>query len=196
MADYSEILLIEGLNNGNHSSFRSLYNLYSAQLYNFAYNILKSQSAAEDIVQDTFVKIWDRRTQIRTSGSFKSLLITIALNSIRQSFNELSKENQLKDELLISLTKDSEKYSAEDLYENLLAKLEELIAKMPEKRKLVFTKAKLEGMKAKELSKELGISVKTVEYHVAEAMKFLKAEFKNNGLSESMLLFLIHLAKV
>ena len=177
MAEYSEISLIEGLNRGNTSSFKSLYNLYSVQLYNFSYKLLKSKHAAEDVVQETFIKIWERRAQIKTSGSFKSLLMTIALNAIRQSFNNISKENNLKTELLVYLTQNSDKYSHKNIYEELVKKLEELISKMPEKRKRVFAKIKIEGVKSKDVATELNITVKTVEYHISEGMKFLKAEF-------------------
>ena len=59
----------------------------------------------------------------------------------------------------------------------LLDNLEELIGKMPEKRKVAFIKKKIEEKSLKEISEEMSISTKTVEYHITEAMKYLKEEF-------------------
>lgn len=186
-----EIVLINGLKNGNHSSFKKLYDIYASQLYNFSFKLLKSKDASEDIVQGTFLKIWQKREKLKTSGSFRSLLMTIALNDIRGAFNKISQENGLKNELLFQLSKSSEKYSQEDNYEELVGILESLVSKLPEKRKLIFTKKKLEGKKAKEIAIELNVSEKTVEYHVSETMKYLKTEFKSMGVSGTVLLLLL-----
>ncbi|MCY1719404.1 sigma-70 family RNA polymerase sigma factor [Prolixibacteraceae bacterium Z1-6] len=192
----SDILLIKGLNEGKHSSFKELYEKYSPQLYCFSYNLLKSKDAAEDIVQETFIKIWNRKSFIKTTGSFNSLLKTIALNLIRHSYNNLSKEKELKDELLVALTRNSEKFSLDDSYEDLLKKLEELIEKMPDERRFIFCKKKLEGEKAKDIAHELNISVKAVEYHITKAMKYLREEFKSMGISGIVLHFmLLHMGK-
>lgn len=186
-----EIVLINGLKNGNHSSFKKLYDLYASQLYNFSYKLLKSKDAAEDIVQETFIKIWHKRSDLKLKGSFKSLLITIALNDIRASFNKISRENRLKNDLLFHLSNNSEKYSAGDGYEELLTVLEEIISRLPEKRRTIFIKKKIDGIKAKEIAAELSVSEKTVEYHVAQAMKFLKSEFQVQGISGAVLLFIL-----
>lgn len=188
---HTEALLLEGLRRGNHSSFRLLYDMYGGHLYNFSYKLLKSKNAAEDIVQETFFKVWNRREKIQSSGSFKSFLFTIALNSIRHSFNQIARENALKDSLLIDFTKKSDEFSEEDDYEMLVEKLQQLIQQMPEKRRIVFYKKKIEGRKATEIASELNISLKTVEYHVAEAMKFLKEEFKSMDKSGTLLFLLL-----
>ncbi|KJF45367.1 RNA polymerase sigma factor [Draconibacterium sediminis] len=184
-------LLISGLKHGNHTCFEKLYELYATQLFNFSYKLLKSKDAAEDIVQETFVKIWHKRSDIKIKGSFRSLLITIALNDIRASFNKIAKENGLKNDLLYHLSANSEKYSAEDDYERLLTILENIVSSLPEKRRIIFTKKKLEGKKARDIAAELNVSEKTVEYHVTQAMKFLKSEFKVQGISGAILLFIL-----
>lgn len=177
----NEKLLIKGMIQGNHACFKQLFEMYSPVLYSFSYNYLKSKDEAEDVVQETFVKVWNRKAQINVSGSFKSYLITIALNLIRQHFNSISKDNELRDDLLIELSDESTKYSEESRFEELVSKLEMLIKQMPPKRQLVFHKNKIEGSTAKDIARELNITVKTVEYHVSEAMKFLKKEFECIG---------------
>ena len=177
-------LLIEELIKGNHTSFKKTFELFGPELFEFSFKILKSNDIAEDVVQETFVRIWENRHKLKTEGSFKSFLSTIALNIIRKHFNDMAKDSESRDKLLLSLAK-SKDLKEDDPYDILVGKLNELISKMPQKRREVFYANKILGKTAKEIANQYNISVKTVEYHVAEAMKFLKKEFRSitiNGL--------------
>jgi RNA polymerase sigma-70 factor (ECF subfamily) len=169
--------LLIGIKQGNHYSFKSLFELYSVPLYQFSNSYLKSKEAAEDVVQEVFTILWNKRENLRTDSSFKSYLFTIAVNAIRKRFNSLVKVNQVKHDLILEYSANNYDLDENGDYQMLLDKLDVLIERMPEKRKQVFVKKKLENKSAKEISDELGISVKTVEYHISEGMKFLKSEF-------------------
>jgi RNA polymerase sigma-70 factor (ECF subfamily) len=75
-------------------------------------------------------------------------------------------------------------------YQFLLKKLDELIHRMPDKQKQVFIKKKMEGKSLRQISKEMDISVKTVEYHITAGMKHLKSEFKKLRLKGLIFVFL------
>ena len=169
--------LLKELKKGDHVAFKRIFELYSSQLFQFSLSYLKSKEAAEDIVQEVFVKIWNNRENIKTDKSFQSYLFTIALNSVRKYFNKLSRLHELKHEILIDFSKQKTDFDDVRDYQSLLDKLDELIHEMPEKRRAVFIKKKIEGKSLKDISEELNITTKTVEYHIAEAMKFLKKEF-------------------
>lgn len=170
--------LVSGLKNDNQDSFRSLFELYSKPLFQFSISYLKSKEAAEDVVQEVFTKVWNKRKELKTGTSFKSYLFTIALNSIRKQFNKLSRLNQAKHDILFDFSQNKPGFDDKDDYQSLLNKLDELIESMPEKRRQVFIRKKLEEKSLKEIAAELDITVKTVEYHITEAMKFLKSEFE------------------
>lgn len=169
--------LVARIKKGDHDSFRKLFDKYSNPLYLFANSYLKSNEAAEDVVQHVFSKVWDNRKKLKSNTSFKSYLFTIALNNIRKYFNKLSRQNELKHEILINFLFDKTDFEENDNYQDLLNKLDELIEKMPDKRKEVFIKKKIQDKTIKEIAVECAISPKTVEYHITEAMKFLKREF-------------------
>ena len=169
--------MISGLKKDNHDSFRALFELYSQPLFQFSVKYLKSAEAAEDVVQEVFTKIWKNRKELKTDTSFKSYLFTIALNSIRKQFNKLSRLNQAKHDILFDFSQNKPVFDESEDYQSLLDKLNELINQMPEKRKQVFVKKKLEEKSIKEIAHELDVTPKTVEYHITEAMKFLKKEF-------------------
>lgn len=170
-------ILIE-LRKGDHAAFEKIFERYSKQLYQFSLSYLKSEEAAEDIVQEVFIKIWKNRGELKTDTSFQSYLFTIALNSVRKYFNQLSRQNELKHDILAESFGLKSDFDDRYDYEILLDKLGDLIEQMPEKRREVFLKKKIEEKSQKEIAEELNITTKTVEYHITEAMRFLKDEFK------------------
>ncbi len=170
--------MVTQLRRGNHASFQEIFERYSSPLFQFSLSYLKSKEAAEDVVQEVFVKIWNNRKKIKTDTSFQSYLFTIALNTIRANFNKLAKLNEAKHNILIEFSTNKSNFDDNSNYQELLDKLHELISVMPEKRREVFIKKKNEEKSLKEIAEELSITTKTVEYHITEAMKFLKQEFE------------------
>ena len=170
--------ILKEFKNGDHSAFEEIFKRYSKQLYHFSLSYLKSEEAAEDIVQEVFIKIWNNRKDIKIDTSFQSYLFTITLNSVRKYFNQLSRLNELKHDILFDSSAFKPDFDDRSDYQFMLNKLEEFIRIMPEKRREVFIKKKIEEKSLKEISEELNITTKTVEYHITEAMRFLKSEFE------------------
>lgn len=177
-----ETELLSDLKKGDHSSFEKIFDLYSKPMYRFSLSYLKSKEAAEDVVQEVFMKIWINREGIKKDASFHSYLFTIALNAIRKQFNLLSAVNEVKHDLLLELSSRKQDFDERANYQDLLNKLHEFIDRMPEKRKQVFIRKKFEDKSLKLIAEELQIDPKTVEYHITEAMKFLKKEFEKLNL--------------
>jgi len=185
-----EISLLNGLKNSKHDCFKKLFELYSKPLYKFSLAYLKSEQAAEDVVQEAFLKIWKRRKDIDTGKSFHSYLFTIALNSIRKQFNDLAGANRLKHDILKEVNNNGKNIDETDDYQEMLVKLESLINKMPARRREIFLKKKIECKSLKEIAEECNISIKTVECHITESMNFLREEFSKSGIN-GMVFFLM-----
>ncbi len=173
-----ESKILKELQKGDHSAFEKIFERYSKQLFQFSLSYLKSEEAAEDVVQEVFIKIWNKRTEIRTDTSFQSYLFTITLNSVRKYFNQQSRLNEVKHDILFESSGYKPDFDDNSNFQFMLDKLEVLISQMPEKRRDVFIKKKIEEKSLKEISEELGVTPKTVEYHITEAMRFLKSEFE------------------
>lgn len=174
-----EATLLKGLKKSRPDCFKRLFDAYSQPLFRFSLGYLKSEEEAEDVVQEVFLKIWKKRQEIDTSKSFNSYIFTIALNSIRRHFNELAVQHSLKHDILTSVYDDDNYVDEYADYEELLEKLELAIEKMPVRRKEIFLRKKIDCKSLKEISEEYHISIKTVEYHITEAMKFLRESFTN-----------------
>lgn len=183
-------LLITSLKKGDITSFDKLFAKYSEKLYLFAVGYLKNQEDAEGLVQEVFIKVWEKRIELREELSFKSFLFTIAYNTIVDHFRKWSKEKECLEHFRKTL----------DLYHNEPEKkveysdLEELalktIEKLPPKRKLIYQLSRQEELANKEIAERLKISIKTVEYHMSQALKFLKEQLGKKLLPSLLFFFL------
>jgi len=179
--------LVQLLQKGNVTAFDSLFEVYSPKLYGFALKYFKNETDAEELVQEVFVKVWENRQTLKSELSFKSYLFTIALNLIRKYFNK--KATSLR--YLESLQNDpefSDQITTED-YETTLRKIYQIIDQMPERRREIFLKSKLEGKSSKEVATELNISPGTVDNQVSEALRFTRSQLKAENIS--LLLFAV-----
>ena len=131
---------------------------------------------AEDIAQQTFIKIWDNRQKLFVSkNKLKRYLFKVAYNLFIDSQRKKKKEFQLLENLKQQAYLDMTDADT-SLFEERLKKVEKEIDNLPEQCKKVFIMSKREGLKYREISEQLHISIKTVEVHMAKAMKRLRAQ--------------------
>lgn len=161
------------LKEGNPLYFKQLYTLYYKKLCVYSLNYTDDKDLAQDIVQDTFMYIWDNRKKIIITTSINSFLYKIVYNKIMDHYRSKKKI----DKSLLAYYNDAiEKVidSNSDYQDLRLKKLEECIQLLPKRCKLVFLEKKVSRLKNKEIATNLNISLKTVEGHIARGYKFLK----------------------
>lgn len=180
--------LVEQLKKGDVEAFDALFDEYSQKLFGFALKYLKSEVEAEELVQEVFVRVWENRKSLKSDYSFKSYLYTIALNQIRKFFNKRAIAlRYITDVKSDAPNLDNNTVDSID-YASVLERIDELIEKLPERKKLIFIKSRKEGKSSKEIAEELQITVGTVDNQVSDAMKIIRETLKNENLS--ILLFL------
>lgn len=187
-----EKFLVRSLKNNDSDAFTILFEDYSHRLYQFAYKYLKSETEAEGIVQEVFVKVWLRRNDLDPESSFKSYLFTIAFNFIKKRFVKLAKENNYKDELIYSSLEISDNLEKLIDYRFLIEQVEKIIDTLPARRKEIFIKRKYQELSIKEIAEEMGISPNTVENQLASAKKYILEQLgkENLGVILFYILFL------
>lgn len=164
--------LITKLTKGNVMAFNQLFYTYSSRLYYFAHGYLKNKEDAEELVQEIFTKVWEKRTTLDVNLNFKSYLFTIAFNAVKKHFRSRALLNRYLDHAN-TIIQGSAVYEDVD-YASLKALVDKLVDSMPEKRKTVFIKSRYEGKNAQEISDEMSISKSTVENHLNHALKHLR----------------------
>ncbi len=174
--------LIKKLKKDDLEAFNQIFYNYSSKLYHFAYSYLKSKEEAEELVQDVFYKIWEKRKDIKEEFQFRSYLFSIAFNQIKKSF----RSKALLNKYLASGQPDdsnSGMVNQDVNYSSLKSLVEKLVDAMPEKRREVFRKSRFEGKNAKEISAEMNLSQSTVENHLLQALNFLRKHLNEENMA-------------
>lgn len=166
-------LLIQ-LRNGDHQAFEQLYHHYKRRIAGHLLTMFKDEELAQDIAQDTFIKVWENRAQIDEDKSFKAYLFTIATNNAYTLFQRIGKDEKarLGFQLLRQHATDYvDAYIARKEHQELL---ESLLAQLPEKQREVFRLFKIDGYSYAEISERLGISSNTINTHLKRATACLR----------------------
>lgn len=134
---------------------------------------------AEEVVQEVFISLWERRKEIVITHSVKSYLVSSVRNrSINYLKLQLPKDRRKEDldDFHIALTASSDTSGLE--YNELYDIIQEAINQLPEKCKAIFILSREEGLTYKEIADELSLSLKTVENQMGIALKKLRAALK------------------
>lgn len=186
-----EPILVKELSRGNIHAFNTLFRLYGKRLYRFAFGYLKSSEEAEELVQEVFTIIWEKRKDLKEELSFKSFLFTISFNLIRKHFRTRAHLNEyLKSDFI----NDSDIRTSQDItYNSLNDYISTLVDKLPERRRMIFIKSRFEGLTIKEIADDMKISHKTVENQLTVALKYIRESLNREGI-HTILFFLLFLA--
>ena len=178
-----DYLTVKNLKEGDVKAFDELYNKYSQRLYNFSVKYLKSTAEAEEVVQEVFLYIWDKKEGLKPDNSFNAYIFTIAYNIIKKSFIKKSRENAFKDDLIYTLLQEENNLDKIIDYKFMLEKVETIIDNLPLRRKEIFIKRKYYGLSVKQIAEELELSPNTVENQLASAQKQILNELQKEKLA-------------
>lgn len=151
--------------------FKEIFNQYYTPIKNFLYYKCGDVALAEDLTQDVFMKVWDKREEVN-QDTVKSYLYTIAnnmlLNKLRHDKVVLNFAEKNKDQK----NAQSPEYALEE--KEFKQKLEQTISNMPEKQREVFLMNRIDELTYKEIAERLELSVKAVEKRMHGALNYLK----------------------
>ncbi len=182
-------LLVRSLRKGDVFAYNELFHKYSQKVYNFSVKHLENEEDAKDLVQEIFMKIWDKRKEINEKKSFNAFLFTISLNLIRDYFRKKVKNRKLVDRWL----EETEPYSNSTLLSVEFKSLEKIVStlvdQLPQKRQMVFRLSRNEGLSNDEIAEKMNIQKKTVENHLNLALNYLRERLQ--GHSFLVILFFV-----
>ncbi len=177
-SEYDDLV---SLRNASMPAFENLYRRYSGKLYNF---ILKlsggDRYVAEELVQRTFIKVWETRERIQPDQSFISYLCTISRNMLLNEYEHQTVkfiyEEYIKRNLL---QEDSSTENQVD--KNLLEQyIDRLTEQLPPRRKEIFILSRKWGLSNKEIAQQLQITESTIETQLSKALAFMKNQLREN----------------
>ena len=187
---YDEKSLLLAMAEGDEGAFERIYQHYQSNIYNYVLKVVKSRQLAEDLQQEIFVKIWERRASLPKVRSFDSFLFTVARNHTIDAMRSVTRLNIVLADVLKHFTEtDSNDVILHRDYDRFIQKVLQLI---PARAKEIYRKCKEEGKTYEEVATELGISGNAVKRHMVNTIKTLQdAAGKDLDLSPDMLILLL-----
>lgn len=172
----SEQEIIGAIREGNERIFEETFRKYYQSLCNYANSILKEMDEAEEVVQNLFMSIWEKRNDLEINISLKSYLYRAVHNHCLNRIKHLKVREEYQQYATNFYDASYESVSQTVMKNELETKIEEAIRKLPEQCRLIFRMSRFEELKYHEIAEQLEISPKTVENQIGKALKILRVE--------------------
>ncbi len=180
--NYDKDTFAERLRLDDRRVIDEIYEMYHAKIFRFSVSYLKNEDDAYDVVQDVFIKLWEHRLSLKKDTNFDAFLFTVAKNTVLSLFRKRTTEQRYRSDLSSSSGETEVNKIENDLdFEFLKKRYNQLIEKLPPKRKEIFILSREKGLTNKEIASTKGISEKTVEDHLAKSLSFFKQHFSVLG---------------
>lgn len=184
--EFGERELVLELRSGSPSAFRQLYSAYGPRLYGFCKRFGLPPEDAREIIQETFIRVWEHRQDIRPDTSFSSYLFTIARNLLYNTLRRATYwEKYLREASLSQPAGGSIPAPADE--RELQRLIGEAILQLPDKCREIFWKSRYEGCSNQQIADDLAISKSTVENQLNKALKTIRKFLENNGYGPAVL---------
>lgn len=182
---------IEGINNekelltrvaeGDEAAFSRLFEVYRNDVFMHALTYSKSVQFSEELVLDIFFKIWSNRHQLESIQHFKNYLFILSKNHIISAMRRRLREGVAAttlEEITTEMMSPSQRLEMKEV-EHLIHKA---IDGLPAQQKIAFTLSRLESKTYDEIAEIMGITKRTVNFHIVQALNTLRNVFRNNNL--------------
>jgi len=175
----NEAVLLAKVAAGDERAFKVLFDGYYNVLGEYVFKLTNSLSGAQEIVQDTFIKIWLKRESLTEIKSFSNYIFILCRN---QTYNELRKkasERNFLTQLDRHLNEENNALVLDDLTDNYRELIDAAVDKLPPQAQKVYLLSRDERMKYEEIAAALNISPETVKKHIQYAKRFITDEVKS-----------------
>ncbi len=177
---------------GDTNAFTEIFHKYNSRIYPFVLKMINSDYQAEEIVQEVFLNLWNKRENLRDIRSPQAYIFTMATNRTLNQMKRISNESRLIQEVTVAMRSvhitTIEEWMDGKETEHLL---HDAINLLPPQRQRVYKLSREEGKSYKEIAEELNISPSTVKNHLVEAAHSIKQYLQNTPGGSIALLFFI-----
>lgn len=173
------IELFRRLKNNDLAAFNAIYTIYSRRVLSFAYSFSISLEDAEEIVQDTFVKLWKKRDYLDPGKSADALLFVIAKNLVLNKIKQYSLDRTRLSQYCQNKTDEHDSLEEQLNFKEMEVILDRIIDELPEKRREIFKLNRINGLTYIEIAKSLDISPGTVEKQMKKALETIHEKFRD-----------------
>ncbi|WP_439882598.1 RNA polymerase sigma factor [Pontibacter sp. MBLB2868] len=184
---------VTALKNGDEAAFAFLYRRYEAKLYTFAYKLTHDATEAEEVVQEVFLKVWEKRASLDSSQNFDGFLFTIAKNLVYNKAKQRAYHFAFQKYVAAYESNICHHTENKLEFEELKALLEQIYTSLPPVRRKVFIMSRLQGLSNTEIATELNTSTSNIENHLNKALNFIRQKLRGHEVVYVILLSFLKL---
>ncbi|MCK5729521.1 MAG: RNA polymerase sigma-70 factor [Draconibacterium sp.] len=177
---------------GEKDAYQELFKKYAPKIYHFSLSYLKNESDAEELVQDVFLKVWEKREILDVSQNVKAYIFKIAISTIYDFIRRKNIESAFNDFAQVNFSKSSNDTWDTVIFEEMQTTLNDLVTQMPEQRRKIFRLSKIKGLTNNEIALKLDLSKRTVENQIYRAIVFLKEHLRNESIFALLFFYLCY----
>ncbi|MFZ6010841.1 MAG: RNA polymerase sigma-70 factor [Bacteroidota bacterium] len=170
---------LEALTLGDLNAFEMLFKTFYQPLCNYAYSFVQDREEAEEIVQATFLSVWEKRGSLNIHTAVKPYLYAMVRNACLNLIKHEKIKQKYAGEVMAVADQGYESVAQTVASSELEVRIREALEKLPEQCRLVFKLSRFEELKYSEIAEQLDISVKTVENHMGKALKIMREQLKD-----------------
>ncbi len=163
----------------NKKSFEKLFFEYYEPLCRRVYTILRDEDITKDIVQDVFVKVWNKRDEIMLTESVGAYLYRSCLNEALNYLKQSDRRSNREEIYMSGVVKNTDSPESKIFEKETGEKIDSILSSLPPTCKEVFLLSRYEEMSYKEIANFLKISVNTVEKHIGKALRIFRQKLKS-----------------
>jgi RNA polymerase sigma-70 factor (ECF subfamily) len=172
-------LVVIAFQQGDLKVFESVFKENYSSMVRAARRILIDIEPSEEVIQDLFVKLWEKRDSLVINTSLPAYLRKAVTNHALNYLKFQQKTVRFQDYIGFEIDNTSDSADKSMLHNDLEKKVNTLMKSMSEKRRAIFEMSRFEGMKNHQIAQQLGVSLKTVEYHMTAALDFLRSKLSD-----------------
>lgn len=172
---YDPLKALIMLQSGDPSAFETIYNHFATRLYNYVYSRVRLREPSEEIVQEIFLSLWEKRNVLSITSSLESYLFGAAKHKILSYIRSEQVRKRYAAEFVLFAAErfDNSNEELSDL-RDLERTLDEKIAELPDKCREVFRMSRVEHLPIQRIAEKMNISTRTVENYISQALRHLR----------------------
>jgi len=179
------------LKKGDKKAFEAFFHAHKDAVYKYAILHLKEGEAAVDLVQEVFLRFWNKRADIDPQGNAKAYLYTIARNAVFDELRKRSLFNGYVSQAMIDQASHTDDNEERQNHNELHRIWQEAIGCLPERRRAIYRLSKLENLTNETIAKTLNISPNTVRDQLAKGNSYVRA-YVRDAMGDMRLGTVIH----
>lgn len=178
----SEEVLLYGLKKGSMQHYRAIYDRYWKVLYVHAYKRLGIAELSEELVQDIFIDLWQRKQTLTIEKTLEAYLIGSMKKQVLFQLRKRYSQEKHYEAVMTMADQSDNSMEQRIIQRDLLEKIDILVQQLPDRSRQVFEMSRKQALSNREIAEQLQISNKTVEYHIDYALRYLRANCREYAM--------------